>query len=140
VTAGSARARRGAAPAVFGAVALVSAVAAVAFTWRRLFLGVDLQIESFSIVVPWRWALGDTPFVNEQNLSQISGLLAYPFVKLFGVVSGYDVTGLVLYTRHLYLLMMLAVAVAVFVVLRRIVRWELASAIAAVYVTGIYRS
>jgi hypothetical protein len=138
VTAGSARARRGAAPAVFGAVALVSAVAAVAFTWRRLFLGVDLQIESFSIVVPWRWALGDTPFVNEQNLSQISGLLAYPFVKLFGVVSGYDVTGLVLYTRHLYLLMMLAVAVAVFVVLRRIVRWELASAIAAVYVTGIY--
>ena len=89
-------------------------------------------------MVPWRWALGDTPFVNEQNLAQVSSLLEYPFIKLFGIVRGYDVTGLVLYTRHLYLLMMLGVAAAVFLMLRRVVRWELALPIASVYVSFIF--
>ena len=98
----------------------------------------DLQDESFSIVVPWRWALGDTPFVNEQNLTQVGGLLEYPFVKLFGIIRGYDVTGLVLYTRHLCLLLMLGVAAAVFLILRRSVRWELALPIASVYVAYIF--
>jgi len=123
---------------VFAAASLASAVAAVLFTWQRLFVGMDLQDESFYIVVPWRWALGDKPFVNEQNLAQIGGLLEYPFVKLFGIVRGYDVTGLVLYTRHLYLLLLIGVAVAVFLVLRRVVRWELALPVVSVYVTYIF--
>ena len=130
--------RRGAAPAVFAAAAIASAAAAVICTWQRLFLGTDLQDENFYIVVPWRWALGDTPFVNEQNLAQVSSLLEYPFVKLFGIVRDYDVTGLVLYTRHLYLLMMLGVAAAVFLILRRVVRWELALPVASVYVSFIF--
>ena len=114
--------------------------AAVVFTWQRLFLGMDVQDESFSIVVPWRWALGDTPFVNEQNLTQVGGLLEYPFVKLFGIIQGYDVMGLVLYTRHLYLLLMLGVAAAVFLIARRLVRWELALPIVAVYVAYLFRA
>ncbi len=128
------------APILFAVAAVASAAVTVVFTWRRLFLGVDLQDESFSIVVPWRWALGDTPFVNEQNLTQVGGLLEYPFIKLFGIIRGYDVTGLVLYTRHLYLLLMVGVAAAVFLILRRFVRWELALPIAAVYVAYIYRA
>jgi len=123
---------------VFAAAALVSAAAAVVFTWQRLFTGMDLQDESFYIVVPWRWALGDTPFVNEQNLAQVSSLLEYPLIKLFGIVRDYDVTGLVLYTRHLYLLMMLGAAAAVFLILRRVVRWELALPVASVYVAFIF--
>jgi hypothetical protein len=98
----------------------------------------DLQDESFYILVPWRWALGDTPFVDEENLAQVSGFLSYPFVKIFGVLRDYDVTGLVLYTRHLYLLLMIGVAVVVFVVLRRLVRWELSVAVALVFVTFIH--
>jgi hypothetical protein len=124
---------------VFAAAAGASAAAAVVLTRQRLFLGMDLQDESFYIVAPWRWALGDTPFVNEQNLAQVGGLLEYPFIKLFGIVRDYDVTGLVLYTRHLYLLMMLGVAVAVFLILRRVVRWELALPVASVYVAYIFR-
>jgi hypothetical protein len=108
------------------------------FTWQRLFLGMDLQDESFYALVPWRWALGDTPFVNEQNLAQVAGFLEYPFIKLFGIVRGYDVTGLMLYTRHLYLLLMIGVAAAVFLVLRRLVRWELALPVACVYVGYIF--
>ena len=71
---------------VFAAAALVSAAAAIVFTWQRLFVGLDLQDESFYIVVPWRWALGDTPFVNEQNLAQVGGLLEYPFIKLLSLI------------------------------------------------------
>lgn len=98
----------------------------------------DLRDESFYVVAPWRWTLGDTPFVNEQNLAQIGGLLEYPFIKLFGIIRGYDVTGLVLYTRHLYLLLMLGVAAAVFLILRRVLRWELALPVASVYVAYIF--
>jgi hypothetical protein len=111
---------------LLAAVALAAVGLALFFTWRRLFIGVDLQDESYSVLIPWRWALGDRPFLQEQNLQQVQGLLTYPFVKLFGVLRGYDVTGLVLYTRHLYLLLMLGVAVVAFLFLRRFIRWQLA--------------
>jgi hypothetical protein len=114
------------------------AAAAVFFTWRRLLIGMDLQDESYYVLVPWRWALGDRPFVNEQNLLQLPGFLVYPFVKVFGMVRGYDVTGLVLYTRHLYLLLMIGVAAAVFLLARRLVRWQLALLVACVFVTYIF--
>ena len=76
---------------------------ALVLTWRRLFFGMDLQDESYYILVPWRWALGDKPFVDEENLAQVVGFLEYPFIKAFEVLRGGDVTGLVLYGRHLYL-------------------------------------
>jgi len=126
------------APAVLSVAAVAVFVAAVLFTWRRLFLGMDLQDESFYILVPWRWALGDKPFVHEQNLAQVAGLIEYPFIKLFAVIRGYDVTGLVLYTRHLYLLLMLVVAAVVWLAVRRLVRWQLALPVAAVFITFIF--
>lgn len=131
--------RRRAATAAFRCLALVGALLTLALTWYRLFQGLDLQNESGSLVVPWRWALGDRPFVDEQDLAQIPSLLVYPFVKLFAVLRDYDVTGLVLYGRHLYLLIALGVAVATLVVLRRLVRWELALPIAALCVAYLAR-
>ena len=101
---------------------MVTAAAALLFTWSRLFVGMDLRDESFYVLVPWRFVLGDRPFVQEQDLFQLPGLLEYPFLKLFGLLRGNDPTGLVLYTRHLYLLLMIGVAVAVFLLLRRLVR------------------
>jgi len=123
---------------VFAAAALAAAAAAVVFTWQRLFVGMDLQSESFYVLVPWRWALGDRPFVDEQSLVQIPGLLTYPLVKLFGMVRHYDPTGLVLYMRHWYLVMMIGVALAVFLLLRRLVRWELALLVASLFVTFMF--
>ena len=52
---------------LFRIAAVAAFAAAVGFTWRRLFLGMDLQDESYYVLVPWRWAVGDGPFVNEQN-------------------------------------------------------------------------
>ena len=90
-----------------------------ALTWWRLFRGADLVDEAFAVLVPWRWALGDRPFVDEQNLTQSAGLLAYPFVKLFALVRGDDVAGLVLYERHLYLALAVIVAACVFLLARK---------------------
>ncbi len=121
-------------------VALTAAV--VAFlaasslaTWRRLSRGADLVDEAFSVLVPWRWALGDRPFVNEQNLSQSAGLITYPFVKLFAVIEGRDVTGLVLYDRHIYLGLAVLTAACVAVLARRFLPGALAVLVAAPFAT-----
>ena len=111
---------------LFDVVALSFVAVGLVLTWLRLFVGMDLRDESYYVLVPWRWALGDKPFVDEQSLLQIPGFLMYPFVKAFGFIRHYDPTGLVLYSRHLYLLLDIAVAVAMFLLLRRLVRWQLA--------------
>jgi hypothetical protein len=49
------------------AMALVVAVASLAFTWSRLFVGMDFKDESYYILVPWRSVLGDRPFAHEAN-------------------------------------------------------------------------
>lgn len=116
----------------------MTAGAALLVTWCRLFIGMDFKDESYYILVPWRWVLGDRPFVHEANFLQFPGIVEYPFLKLFGLLRHNDPTGLVLYTRHLYLLMMIGVAAAVFLLLRRLVLWQLALLISCVYVTYIF--
>ncbi len=110
---------------------------ALAFTWWRLWRGIDVVDEGFSVLVPWRWALGDRPFVQEQDLVQAAGLLSYPFVKLYELVGGGDVTGLVLYTRHVYLGFAVLVAASAYIAARRLVRPGLAALVAAPYLTTV---
>ncbi len=110
-------------------------VVALGLSWWRLLRGAGLVDEAFSVLVPWRWALGDRPFVDEQNLTQSAGLLAYPFVKLFALVRGEDVTGLVLYERHLYLALAVVVAGCVYLLARRSLPASLAALVGAPFVT-----
>lgn len=123
---------------LLAAAAIAVAVAVVAVTWRRLFYGIDLQDEAFAVVTPWRWALGYRPFVDEMDLTMMGAALTYPFVKAFALITGNDSGGLVLFMRHLYLLFMVGVAAAVFLLLRRLVRWELALLVAAVNVGFVF--
>jgi putative flippase GtrA len=117
-----------------GAVAVFVFLAALAFTYSRLYRGIDLLDESFYIAVPYRFALGARPFVDEVNLLQLAGLVVYPFVKAFVAISG-GATGLMLYTRHLYLLFALGVATSVFCLLRTLMRWQYAALAATLYVS-----
>jgi hypothetical protein len=103
---------------------VVVAVVALGLAWRRLFLGVDLTDEGFTVAVPYRFALGARPFVDEMNILQTAALFSFPFVKVFVWLRG--ATGIVLFMRHLYLLWSVLVATVAFVGLRRVVRWELA--------------
>ena len=117
------------------AIAAVVLAGALGLTWWRLFRGADLVHEAFSVVIPWRWALGDRPFVDEQNLVQTAGLLSYPFFKLYAVLGGNDVTGLVLCGRHVYLAVSVLAALAVFVLARRSLPSALAALVGAPFVT-----
>jgi hypothetical protein len=98
------------------------AVVALVVAWRRLFLGVDLTDEGFTVAVPYRFALGARPFVDEMNILQTAALFSYPFVKVYVWLHG--ATGIVLFMRHLYLLWSVGVAAVAFAGLRRGVRWE----------------
>ena len=120
------------------AAAVALAVAALVFTWYRLSLGCDLDNESFSVLVPWRWALGDRPFVDEMDLAQVAGFLTYPFVKAFALVAGDSATGLVLFTRRLHLLFGAGVALVSWLVLSRLLRWQLAVPVSLVAVTFVF--
>lgn len=111
--------------------------AAAAATLWRLSRGTDLVDEAFSVLVPWRWALGDRPFVDEQNLTQSAGLITYPFVKLFAVIRGNDPTGLVLYDRYIYLGLALLTAVCVVWLARRSLPGVLAVLVAAPFATVV---
>ena len=120
-----------------GLIVAIGAFLAVALclSWWRLLRGADLLDEASAVLVPWRWALGDRPFVDEQNLTQSAGMLAYPFVKLFALARGGDVTGLVLFDRHLYLVLAVLVAACVFQLARRSLPASLAALVGAPFVT-----
>jgi hypothetical protein len=82
----------------------------------RHFFGLDLTDEGYYLGVPYRFALGARPFVDETNAVQSAGLLAYPFIALYHATVG--VGGIFLFARQLHFLFMCGVAACVFVGLR----------------------
>ena len=87
--------------AVVSGLAIALGMFALAATSWRVRFGVDLQDEAFHVALPYRFALGDQPFVDELSIGQTAGLLAYPFVKIYVTMVGSS-TGLVLFLRALY--------------------------------------
>jgi hypothetical protein len=114
--------------------------AVVAISFARLFYGVDMVDESTYVAVPYRFCLGDTPFVDEHTPIQTSALLSLPFVKLFYALRGSS-DGIVLYTRVLYFALCCGVAIAVAFGLRPLVgrsaAWVVSSACVAFCPLGI---
>ena len=117
------RHRRLAPPPLLASLAVAVALVAVAFTWRRLFLGTDLNDEGFYVALPYRMALGARPFVDEMTVLQTAQFFVYPFVKAYVWLRGGDV-GIVLFTRHLYLVWTVGVSLLACLSLKRLLRWE----------------
>ena len=113
-----------------GAVAVAAAVAVVGITYWRSWYGVDLTDESFYVALPWRFAQGASPFVDETTVAQQAALLVSPFVWVWRELVGVD--GVVLYVRHLQFLFSLLVATAVFVGLRSVLQSASAALLASV--------
>jgi hypothetical protein len=105
-------------------------IVVVGITYWRSWYGVDLTDESFYVVLPWRFAHGAKPFVDETTVAQQAGLLVSPFVWIWRQVVGVD--GVVLFVRHLQLLFSLLVAASVLLGLRGMLQSGSAALLAAI--------
>ncbi|HEU5372050.1 MAG TPA: hypothetical protein VFU51_06650 [Gaiellaceae bacterium] len=91
--------------------------ALVAASYARLYFGVDFTDEAFYVALPYRFANGARPLVDEALLvQQTSALILYPFVKAYTALAGTD--GLVLFARHLHFIFVCAVWAGVSMSLR----------------------
>ena len=80
---------------------LAFAVLVAATSVARMFFGWGPMDEGFYIAIPYRFALGARPFVDEANLVQGFGVLLAPVVSLFMHVTG-GITGIVLFFRAMF--------------------------------------
>lgn len=85
---------------VINVFAVLVMVVVVVFTMTRLFFGVDLSDEAYSVAETYMVSKGALPFVN--NWSQMPGwtLLLAPFVKLYTIFTG-GTDGIFLFFRFL---------------------------------------
>lgn len=101
------------------AVAWAAGIACVLGLWHRFHFGTDLTDETFSIAIPYRFALGDKPFVDEASIQQTAGIVLFPFVWLYVKLTR-GTTGLVMFVRFVHLLFK---AMAAFSVYEAAKRW-----------------
>lgn len=116
---------------------LLIAFVTTLITSQRLFYGADFTDEAFYVAIPYRFVLGAKPFVDEMLMQQTSTFITLPFIKLYFWLVGSS-TGLVLFTRFLYLVFMFLVAVTVFMVIKNILRWEIALIVVLPSIAFIY--
>ena len=101
---------------VVGAIAFI----VVALTYARMYFGADFTDQAYYVVVPYRFALGARPFIDETAPQQTAGLLVFPFISAYHAVFG--VSGIILFARHLHFLFSVAVASCVYLGLRPFAR------------------
>ncbi|MBQ9375117.1 MAG: hypothetical protein IJU04_02105 [Ruminococcus sp.] len=84
--------------------------------WKAQY-GISEYDESFYLSIPHRMSLGDSLFINEWHVSQMSGLLLYPFYWLYMSVAE-TTEGIVLMFRYCYVVVHLLVVLYVYYSIR----------------------
>ena len=96
---------------------IAALTALVAASYARMYFGVDFTDEAFYVALPYRFANGARPLVDEALLvQQSSAVLLYPFVKSYTGVAG--TKGIVVFARHLHFLFVCGVWAAITMSLR----------------------
>ncbi len=95
-------------PARMGLAGLILAIVTAAAA--RLHFGVDFTDEAFYATLPYRFALGDRPYVSDLGVAQNAGILTTPIVWLWLSLTG-DGGGLIVFLRYAYLGMRVCVCV-----------------------------
>lgn len=90
-------------------VALVVLAVAVFCSIQRIRAGVDFEDEATHLAIPYRFVLGDRPFIDEINPIQTAGFITRPLIWAFVRATG-GTDGIVLFTRVVYLLCCIGVA------------------------------
>ena len=91
-------------------------VVAVA-SYIRLYFTIDFTDEALYTAIPYRFVLGDRPFIDEWNMAQLAGLILYPFVKAF-ILARNSTEWIILYTRHVAFGLSALVSITVFLSLK----------------------
>lgn len=81
--------------------------------WGQIYWSSFHADEAFYLAVPYRFFLGDRPFVDELNIAQTFALLTGPLLKAFCKIQGSN-EGIVLFSRGLYALFVVLVALPVY--------------------------
>lgn len=89
-------------------VGVIFFLLAVMLTYCRLYLGVDFTDESFYVALPYRFVLGDRPFIDDHSIAQSAGLLLIPFIRFYHFLFPSN-AALILFVRHLYFLFYLGI-------------------------------
>jgi hypothetical protein len=121
-------------PSAYSSLVLTFGLLISAICYVRIYFGIDFNDEAFYIAVPYRFILGDRPFIDEKSLIQLSGLLMFPFLKIFHWVTG-GIQGAFLYWRHLHFGFFIFVAISVFLVIRKMIKWQLGFLVSLTVVT-----
>ncbi|MDZ4178147.1 MAG: hypothetical protein U1E29_02765 [Coriobacteriia bacterium] len=110
-----------------------AAITCALMLWRLRY-GIGLTDEAFYMALPWRFVLGDRPFVDELNFMQTAGMLVAPLVYAWTKVMG-STDGLVLFMRTAWFTLAATTAVVAFRLYGRLLPKPLALALSMVYVT-----
>jgi hypothetical protein len=92
---------------------------------ERLPLSAEMTDEAFTAALPYRFLLGDRPFIDEINSAQTAGFILVPFVWLYLKVV-HSTVGIILFMRMLFLVAKLTLAATVFATIKRHVAWPVA--------------
>ncbi len=86
--------------------------------FANIIFGINFTDESSYIVIPYRFALGELPFINELLPHQTSGILLAPIYKLYLYLNGSN-SGIVIFSRFLYSIISLVFAIYIYKSLRK---------------------
>lgn len=105
----------------------------LAFLLVKIFFGVDFTDEGFYASIPYRFFLGDKPFVDETAIHQTAGFLTFPLVSIFVTATG-STTGLLLFLRVCFWILTAVTAITLFRYISRHASEHHAAIAAALYV------
>jgi hypothetical protein len=100
-------------------------ITVVLLVFNRTFYGIDFTDESFYLSIPYRFVLGDRPFIDEYSIAQLQALIMFPIVKVYYSVIG-NIDYIMLFMRILYVLFTCIVAGVAFSCLKQFIWWQIA--------------
>ncbi len=108
-----------------------------ALLFYRLPYGTSYGDESYYNAMPYAFAIGNKPYVDELGVFQNAGILLMPFYKAYLAINGSG-DGLVLFNRYLYFICVLGCSVAAMLLVRRIASMSAAFCVAALVTSFSY--
>jgi len=101
--------------------------------YRRIYFGVDLVDEAFHVTDAVRLDAGVSIFEVVIYSGQFAYIMIYPFIKFYRLLMG-SYEGIILFVRHLHLLMSCSISLSFFLLFKKMLGWRAAAVTAVVFI------